>query len=175
MGVPGGISKDAMKYLAGSFESFVETNQANGDTDELPRKNLASILNNFVSSDSTTDRKQDKLLNRLLQETAINLIVRAEPPVEDQKNQRTNYGNINLWFDTWEKDLVGLGFEYRDDKENMLFLMSSLEESSILTNPDFPWVGAKGDVEADCQYNYSTEAYQILEDLPQNPVKQLIL
>ena len=47
--------------------------------------NLASILNNVVSSASTTDRKQDKLLNRLLQENSINLIKKVEQQVEDKR------------------------------------------------------------------------------------------
>ena len=32
-GVPGGVSKDTMKSLAGDFESFVEIKKAIGDTD----------------------------------------------------------------------------------------------------------------------------------------------
>ena len=36
-GVPGEISKDAIKHVAGSFGSFVEIKQANGDTYEVSR------------------------------------------------------------------------------------------------------------------------------------------
>ena len=46
-----------MKHLAGAFDSFVEIKQDNGDTDEASRKNMASILNHVVSSDSTIDKK----------------------------------------------------------------------------------------------------------------------
>ena len=145
-GVPGENSKYAMKHLAGAFESFMEIKQANGDKDEVQRKNMASILNNFLSSASTTDRKQDKLMNIFLQETAINISAKLEQTVEDRQKQWTTYGNLNLWFDTWEKNLVKLGFAYRDDEEKMLFLMKSLEESSILMNPAFPWTGEKGDM-----------------------------
>ena len=38
MGVPGEISKDAMKDLAGAFEIFAKIKQANGDTYEVSRK-----------------------------------------------------------------------------------------------------------------------------------------
>ena len=37
-------------------------------------------------------------------------------------------------------------------------------------NPDLLWTVAKGDIEADRQSYYSIEAYQILGDMPQNPV-----
>ena len=37
-GVPGEISKDAIKHVAGSFGCFVEIKQANGDTYEVSRK-----------------------------------------------------------------------------------------------------------------------------------------
>ena len=116
-------------------------------------------MNNFVSSDSTKDRKLDKITIRFLQETSINLIVKAEQPVEYQQKQWATYGNINLWFDTWEKYLVKIGLAYRHDKEKMLFLMRS---------PAFPWTVLKRDVEEDCQYDPSTCDYHIMEDLTQN-------
>ena len=45
------------------------------------QENMASIMNNIVSSASTTNRKQDKLLNILLQETDINLSAKVEQTV----------------------------------------------------------------------------------------------
>ena len=66
--------------------------------------------------------------------------------------------------------LSKLDFCIQMTKKKILFLMSSLEESSILMNPDFPWTGPRGDVEEDRQPDYSKEAYHIMEDLPQNPV-----
>ena len=69
---------------------------------------MASILKNVVSSTSTTDIKRDKPLNRLLQETATNISAKVEQPAEDRRKQWTTYGNINLWFDTWDKDIVEL-------------------------------------------------------------------
>ena len=37
-GVPGEISKDAIKYLAGAFESFLKIKQTNVGADEVSRK-----------------------------------------------------------------------------------------------------------------------------------------
>ena len=88
--------------------------------------NLASILDNVLSSASTMDIKQDKLMNIFLQEISINISAKVEQTVEDRQKQWTTYGNLNLWFDTWEKNLVKLGFAYRDDEEKMLFLMRNL-------------------------------------------------
>ena len=44
---------------------------------------MAGIMNNDVSSASTMDRKQDNLMNILLQETATNISAKVEQPVED--------------------------------------------------------------------------------------------
>ena len=71
---------------------------------------MDSIPNNVLSSGSTMDRKRENLLHWLLQETDINLSAKVEQPVEDKKNQWMTYGNINLWLDTWDKDLVKLGY-----------------------------------------------------------------
>ena len=86
--------------------------------DELLRKKSTSILNNVVLSASTTDRKQDKLLNRLLQKTVANTSAKVKQTVEYQRKKWTTYRNLNLWFYTWEKDLVELEFAYRDDEYN---------------------------------------------------------
>ena len=66
---------------------FLEIKQANVDMDEAPRKNLAGILNNAVSSASTMDRKLYKILNRLPQETAISISAKVEQLVEDRQKQ----------------------------------------------------------------------------------------
>ena len=76
-----------MKNLVGAFETFLEIKQANVDMDEAPRKNLAGILNNAVSSASTMDRKLYKILNRLPQETAISISAKVEQLVEDRQKQ----------------------------------------------------------------------------------------
>ena len=70
-----------MKHLAVAFKSFVETKQANGDMDEASRKNMASIMKCFVSCAYTTDRKQENLLNRLLQIITINISEKVEQPM----------------------------------------------------------------------------------------------
>ena len=69
-----------MKTLAGSFEIFVEINRIM-EIRMKRQENMASIMNNIVSSASTTNRKQDKLLNILLQETDINLSAKVEQTV----------------------------------------------------------------------------------------------
>ena len=134
-GVPGEISKYDMKSLAGAFEKEIEIKQANGDMDEA-FKNMASIPNNVVSSASTEDRKRDNLLNILIQETDINIRAKVEQPVEYQRNQWTNHGNINLWLDTWDKDLVEIGFSYRDYEEKIVI---SDDQLRIIINIDESW------------------------------------
>ena len=43
------------------------------------------------------------------------------------------YINIGLWLDTWEKDLVKLGFAYRDGEENIVITDDQLR---IIINLD---------------------------------------
>ena len=47
--------------------------------------------------------------------------------MEDKRNQWMTYGNINLWFDTWAKDLVKLGYAYRDDEEKIVITDEQLQ------------------------------------------------
>ena len=37
--------------------------------------------------------------------------------MDDRQIQWATYGNLILCFDDWEKDLVELGFAYREDKD----------------------------------------------------------
>ena len=123
---------------------------------------MASILNNVVSSASTTYRKRDKLLNILLQETAINLSAKVQQPVEDWKHHLMTYRNINLWFDTWDKDLVEIGFAYRDYEEKVIITDEQLQRIINLAESWFLWTVAKGYTKAERYSYYFVEAYHIL-------------
>ena len=56
-----------------------------------------------------------KLINRILKETAFDLLSKVMDNVEDRRVKWTTYRNINSWFINWEHDLEELGFSYRDD------------------------------------------------------------
>ena len=64
----------------------------------------------------------------MIQETAINISTKVEHLVEDQQNQCMTYGNINLWFDTWDKDLVKIGYTCRDYEEKTVITDEQLQK-----------------------------------------------
>jgi len=50
----------------------------------------------------------------VLKDTAVNLNTCKSKSAEDRRIWWTNYKNLSLWFKNWEKDLMELGFAYRD-------------------------------------------------------------
>jgi hypothetical protein len=50
----------------------------------------------------------------MLKDTAVNLNACKSKSTEDRCIRWTNYKNLSLWFKNWEKDLMELGFAYRD-------------------------------------------------------------
>ena len=56
------------------------------------------------------ERYSDKLLRRLLRKIDIYLAAIVQQPVEDHSIRWTKYLNLNLWFYSWKRDLVDLGF-----------------------------------------------------------------
>ena len=61
-----------------------------------------------------------KLINRILKETAFDLLSKVMDNVEDRRVKWTTYRNINSWFINWEHDLEELGFSYRDDDRGLI-------------------------------------------------------
>ena len=56
----------------------------------------------------------------LLKETALTLNAGKVVKVEERQIRWTTYGNLKLWFDSWETDLLQLGFAEQDDKGTMV-------------------------------------------------------
>jgi hypothetical protein len=54
----------------------------------------------------------------VLKYSSINLSVSKAKQVEDRRIGWTNYKNISMWFDNWERDLVELGTATRNPLTN---------------------------------------------------------
>ena len=61
-----------------------------------------------------------KLINRILKETAFDLLSKVTDNVEDRRVKWKTYRNLNSWFLNWEHDLEELGFSYRDDDRDLI-------------------------------------------------------
>ena len=107
-GPDGRIDPDALIHLAAALESFIRINQGNGNGHALMRKTLVSRIHNVVST--LYEKADPKLLGRLLQRTNVNLSSTIQQSIEDRRLRWTTHANLKLWFDTWEKDIVELGF-----------------------------------------------------------------
>ena len=61
-----------------------------------------------------------KLINRILKETAVDLLSKLTENVEDRRIKWTTYSNINSWFLNLEHYLEELGFVDRDDDRDLI-------------------------------------------------------
>ncbi len=118
LGKAGEIPKDIFSNLVGAFESFVRINQLNGKGAENSQRKLAIRVNGVMKKETKTLSKQ--LLNRLLAETAIDLLATKGRNVEERRILWTTYRNLKSWFDNWCRDLVELGFAHKDESGEII-------------------------------------------------------
>ncbi len=107
------FSDETFKHLTNAFESFVKIQQLNGMGGKLTSSKLMKLLKEctkpVVGCDCTS------LLLRLLKAASIDLKRGRSNNAEERRVQWTTYSNLKSWFDNWERDLVDLGFAYKDD------------------------------------------------------------
>jgi phage terminase large subunit-like protein len=165
-GPKGEIDELHFKNLCLAFESFIVINQNNGDARIRTYKKLAKLLQKEVYGDSAchVGQQAHHLLQRVLNDTAINLNAGKTKNAEDRRVRWTNYKNISMWFDNWEHDLVELGFTRVDAITKKVTIlpeqlrnMGNLDETNlsldgstttrggrpamVLYDPRFPQVG----------------------------------
>ena len=57
-----------------------------------------------------------QLLDRILKETAIDLVAQVSNNVKGRRVRWTTYNNLHSWFENWERDLLDLGFAKVNDE-----------------------------------------------------------
>ena len=77
-----------------------------------------------------------KLLNRILQETVVELNADRINDFEQRRILWTSYNNMNMWFENWERDLEELVFTERTETShyiphNQLERILSLDETCL--------------------------------------------
>ena len=106
-GPDGGVPEVIFEPLLGAFESYVEIQQLNcSDSKTNQRKELSALVNKVVGGDRTTD----KLYNRLLRASAMDITASVDQAVKERRVRWTTYHNLKMWFDTWQHELLDLGF-----------------------------------------------------------------
>jgi hypothetical protein len=112
MGPVGRVPRRDYRYLCNAFASFTAINQLNKCAglnvwDKMIQK-LATTL-------GTIQKAAEKILNRIIRDTAISLTNTKLNAAEKQQVRWTTYQNLSLWFDSWERFLSEYGFgKYRD-------------------------------------------------------------
>ena len=97
-GNPGAISEWVFQSLCTAFSSFIKINQLNAREVENDRKNLkARVLRVMEKEQYVTG----KLLDRILDETDIDLLSNVSENVEDRRVRWTTYTNLKSWFNNW--------------------------------------------------------------------------
>mmetsp|Transcript_24214 Transcript_24214/g.44508 ORF Transcript_24214/g.44508 Transcript_24214/m.44508 type:complete len:349 (+) Transcript_24214:479-1525(+) len=77
------------------------------------------------------------LLDRILKETAVDILSKVSDNVEDRRVRWTTYNNLKSWFDNWAHDLEELGFAIRNEAgelyipEEQLARILNLDESCL--------------------------------------------
>ena len=103
-GERGTIPSPIFRALVEAFETFIQIEQANGER-QTKQCGLSRIVN-LVINGSGENRTQYDLLYCLLKETALTLNAGKVVKVEERQIRWTTYGNLKLWFDSWERSFA---------------------------------------------------------------------
>ena len=69
-----------------------------------------------------------------MQKAAVNSIVdRKEKTAKDRRVKWTAYYNLKTWFNSWQEELIKLGFAHYDENKKVVILWDNLNAFSILT------------------------------------------
>jgi hypothetical protein len=113
--------------------SLVQINQLNRDDGKNNQKDLgAKIAAVFGNRHSA-----QHLIERCLKDTAVNLLATKGNMQEHRRILWNTYRNLELWFNTWEDNLVELGFAKFDEEtkackvhDNQLARILNIDESA---------------------------------------------
>ena len=111
-GNPGTIPEFVFQTLCTAMETFMKINQVNGQNVENTRQKLHKRVCRVMGKENVVNCH---LLNRVLKETAVDLLSKHTTNVEDRRVKWTTYNNLKSWFDNWEHDLEDLGFAVRNE------------------------------------------------------------
>ena len=107
-GPEGLISTQIWGVLKGAFISYINLEQAHASK-QLSMKVLTLKINKCLNK-AGYSRKDQYFARKLRRETADSLDIGEKNVMEDRRSRWTTFTNLNLWFSTWERILIDLGF-----------------------------------------------------------------
>ena len=107
----------AFESLCVGVESYISINQLNQNCrNNIGKKDLAQLINAVVSRDTGENKESNyKLMHRISLYKGVDLTVAKMSNQEARRIQWTWAKFLNMWFDTWENNLVALSFATRED------------------------------------------------------------
>jgi hypothetical protein len=123
-GPKGVMDKLHFKNLCVAAESYIIINQNSGNSRKCTYRKLCALIEKVargINVDSDPCLAQH-LLQRVLKHSSINLNELKSKQVEDRRIRWTNYKNISMWFDNWERDLVELRTALLDPSTNKPYI-----------------------------------------------------
>lgn len=130
------LEDDIFKLLCSAITSAVQINQINADEVNNRRNTLARKIADVLGHETPAKH----LLERILAETATNLIAAKGNVQEHRRILWCTHYNLSIWFDTWEFNLLDLGFAFTNAKgaveifTEQLKNVLNLDESSVGTD-----------------------------------------
>lgn len=106
-GPEGNISALMYKSLCTAFGSFMRINQINSCGGNNSRTKMIPVLAQTTHLSIATCTE---LIRRLCRDTAIDMKADKMYFAEERRVRWTTYSNLELWFSSWEKTLLELGF-----------------------------------------------------------------
>ena len=92
--------------------------QLNGHGGALSNNKLKIVLKKCVSPSTSCDITS--LLRRLQKAAAESIVVGKGKNAEDRRVKWTIYFNLKTWFDSWQEELIELGFAHYDEKNKVI-------------------------------------------------------
>ena len=118
MGPQGYLPSKTFDHLTTAFESYIKIMQLNGHGGTLSNNKLMIILKKCTSPSITCDIRG--LLRRLQKAAAESIVVGKGKNAEDRRIKWTTYYNLKTWFDSWQEDLIELGFAHYDEENKVV-------------------------------------------------------
>ena len=112
MGPEGRIPVDMYKALCAAFGSFMRINQINALGGDNCRSKMTTVI---AEATNLSVSACADLVRRLCRDTAIDMKANKLYFAEERRVRWTTYSNLELWFSSWEKTLLELGFLEPDD------------------------------------------------------------
>ena len=86
-----------------------------------------------------------KLLDRILKETAVELLLKVSDNVKDRRVRWMTYINLKSWFLNWERDLELLGFASRNKEGDLVIPEDQLAQILNVDESCLSMDGSKGE------------------------------